>query len=67
MLKPKLEYENGEPVLKCEYNGASITLAFAKEEPAVDTKSAVLDILTAKYFPENNRGAARHIRQTKEG
>lgn len=46
MIKPKLKYENGKPVLYFEIDNMPITISFAETKSNTDIKSVVLDILT---------------------
>ena len=49
MIKPRLEYENGRPILKYEVAGMPITLSFVEREPEKDTKKEILGIITEQY------------------
>ena len=46
MIKPRLKYENGKPVLCIEIDKMPITISFAETKSEKDIKSIVLNILT---------------------
>ncbi len=48
--KLRLEIENGKPVMKMEHRGTKMTFRFASEPPPLDTKKAIVNILTSQYM-----------------
>ena len=46
MIKPRIEYENGKPILRFEIDSMPVSISFADTESRTDYKSIVLDILT---------------------
>ncbi len=49
MKELKLEYDNGNPVMKMDTGEVKVVVSFAKEKPQHNPKEAIVEILTAQY------------------
>ena len=48
MVKPRLEYVNGKPILRFEIDNMPVSISFAETDPKANIKGIVLDILTSQ-------------------